>query len=130
MYNDDTIEGSMNIAENNVRRIIREELIRLMEQEEAKPKKLDDLDFKSSDRLEYERWARANGHVSPDVQDTFVSYLLDQNLTSAHDLHDRLCDEMGFNHDSVMASIAARDRSDDSSDPNDVDSIIEEIASL
>lgn len=79
-----------------------------MEQDEAKPKKLDDLDFKSDDRMEYERWARSAGHVSPEVQSTLVSYFLNQNLQNAHDLHQRLCDELGLDHDAVMAAMENR----------------------
>ena len=120
----------MRITENNVRRIIREELLKMMEQSEPEPKKLDDLDFKSDDRLEYERWAKSNGHVSAEVMSTLASYILDQNLVSSHDLHQKLCDELGFDHEDLMAAVAKRDRSDDASDPNDVDSVIEELASL
>ena len=37
----------MKITESNVRKIVREELLRLMEQEDPKPEKLDDLEFYS-----------------------------------------------------------------------------------
>lgn len=98
----------MRISEENVRRLIREELRSLMEQDESKPKKLDDLEFKSADRVEYERWAASHGHVSPEVRSTLASYFLDQNLTTAHDLHKKLCDELGIDHDKLMADIEAR----------------------
>ena len=98
----------MRISEENVRRLIREELRSLMEQDESKPKKLDDLEFKSADRVEYERWAASHRHVSPEVRSTLASYFLDQNLTTAHDLHKKLCDELGIDHDKLMADIEAR----------------------
>lgn len=98
----------MRISEENVRRLIREELRSLMEQDESKPKKLDDLEFKSADRVEYERWAASHGHVSPEVRSTLASYFLDQNLAAAHDLHKKLCDELGIDHDKLMADIEAR----------------------
>lgn len=98
----------MRISETNVRKLIREELRSLMEQDEAKPKKLDDLDFKSDDRVEYERWAASHGHVSPEVRSTLASYILAQDLTQAHDLHQKLCDELGIDHDKLMADVESR----------------------
>ena len=49
----------MQMSESNVRRIVREELIRLMEQEEPKAPSLDDLKFSSEERVAYEQWASA-----------------------------------------------------------------------
>jgi hypothetical protein len=95
----------MKITEENVRKLIREELLALFEQDEAKPKSIDQLEFKSDDRVEYERWAKSNGHVSPEVQSTLVSYFLNQGLENSHDLHEKLCDELGLNHESVMAAM-------------------------
>lgn len=98
----------MKITESNIRKIIRDELFSLMEQEDPKPKKIDDLEFKSPELREYERWSRSHGHVSPEVQGTLVSYILSQGLKDAHALHEKLCDELGLDHDNVMAAVEKR----------------------
>ena len=125
----------MKITENNVRKIIRDELIRLMEQD-AKPLKIDDLEVKSADLVEYERWARSHGHASPEVKSTLVSYLLDQRLQPSHDLHKKLCDELGLDHDEVMAAMERRlpkeedAETEESSRILDLDSVVEQISKL
>ena len=125
----------MKITENNVRKIIREELLRLMEQD-AKPKKLDDLEFKSADLAEYERWTRSHGHASPEVKSTLVSYLLDQGLEGAHDLHKKLCDELGLDHGEVMAAMERRlpkeedPEAEESARILDLDNVVEAISKL
>jgi len=98
----------MKITESNVRKIVREELLRLMEQDEPKPKKLDDLEFASSERLAYEQWANLNRELSTEVQSTMVAYFIDQGLQNSHDLHKKLADELGFDHDKLVAAIESR----------------------
>jgi|TARA_R110001599_G_scaffold97071_3_gene250425 hypothetical protein len=95
----------MKITESKVREIIREELLRLAEQEEPKPQKLDDLDFKSKEHLAYDNWAVSNGYVSSEVRSTLVAYLVDQGLQNSHDLHDKLAKELGFKHDDIMRDL-------------------------
>ncbi len=95
----------MQMSESNVRRIVREELIRLMEQEEPKAPSLDDLKFSSEERVAYEQWASRHGHPSSEVQSVLVDYIVDQKLHNAHDLHKKLCKELGFDHDELMAAV-------------------------
>tara|TARA_B100001094_G_scaffold316335_1_gene357419 strand:- start:2250 stop:2630 length:381 start_codon:yes stop_codon:yes gene_type:complete len=126
----------MKISESNVRKIVREELLRLMEQEEPKAKKLDDLEFKSSERSAYEQWASSNGHISPEVQSVLVSYLIDQGLEKHHDLHDKLAKELGFSHDNIMAALENRlpkeedEETKQSSKILDLERVVEEISKL
>lgn len=98
----------MKITESNVRKIIREELIRLMEQDEGKSPELKDLEFMSDERIAYEEWAARHGHPSTKVQSVLVDYFVDQNLEDDHDLHDKLAKEFGFDHDKIMAGIEGR----------------------
>ena len=98
----------MKITESSIRKVIREELMALMEQEDPKPKKIDDLEFKSPELRVYERWSKSHGHVSTEVQETLVTYILNQGLKDAHALHEKLCDELGLNHDNVMAAVEKR----------------------
>ncbi len=98
----------MKITESNVRKIIREELLRLMEQEDPKPAKLDDLEFASEERVAYETWVKQNRQVSSEVKSTMVDYFIDQGLQDAHDLHQKLADEFGFDHDELMAAMERR----------------------
>ena len=98
----------MKISESNVRRIIWEELLRLMEQDEPEPKKIDDLEFASDERVAYEQWAARNRAVTSLTQSTLVDYFVDQKLEKAHDLHQKLADELGFDHDNIMAAIENR----------------------
>lgn len=124
----------MNISESKIRQIIREELIQqLVEQEEPKAEKLDDLEFKSPERLAYEEWASLNGYVSAEVRSTLVDYLLDQGLEDSHDLHDKLCKELGFKHEDIMNSLGAT--SDDSETEEsekilNLEAAIKELAAL
>lgn len=116
----------MKITESNVRKIIREELMALMEQE----------DPKSAELQEYERWSKSHGHVSPEVQSTLVSYIITQNLQDAHDLHDKLCDELGLDHDNVMAAVEKRlpkeedPEAEESARILDLESVVEAISKL
>ena len=98
----------MKITESNVRKIVREELLRLMEQDDPKPKKLDDLEFASEERVAYEQWVAQNRRVSSEVKSTLVDYFIDQGLEGAHDLHQKLADEFGFEHDELMAAMERR----------------------
>jgi hypothetical protein len=124
----------MNISESKIRQIIREELIQqLVEQEEPKAEKLDDLEFKSAERLAYEEWASLNGAVSVEVRSTLVDYLLDQGLENSHDLHDKLCKEFGFKHEDIMSSLGTT--SDDSETEEsekilNLEAAIKELAAL
>jgi|GEM_PF-3759537 hypothetical protein len=126
----------MKITESNIRKIIRDELFSLMEQEDPKPKKIDDLEFKSPELREYERWSRSHGHVSPEVQGTLVSYILSQGLKDAHALHEKLCDELGLDHDNVMAAVEKRlpkeedDETAGSARILDLEQVVEAIAKL
>jgi len=98
----------MKITESNVRKIVREELLRLMEQEDPKPKKLDDLEFASEERVAYEQWVALNRRVSSEVKSTMVDYFIDQGLQGTHDVHKKLADEFGFDHDDLMAAMERR----------------------
>jgi len=98
----------MKITESNIRKIVREELYRLMEQEDPKPKKLDDLEFASEERATYQLWASQNRAVSPELQSTLVDYFLSQGLQNDHELHKKLATEFGFDHDSLMAAMERR----------------------
>tara|TARA_B100001094_G_C18155313_1_gene786075 strand:- start:1326 stop:1706 length:381 start_codon:yes stop_codon:yes gene_type:complete len=98
----------MKITEDNVRKIIREELLRLMEQDDPKPAKLDDLEFASEERAAYEAWVKQNRQVSSELKSTMVDYFVDQGLQDAHDLHKKLADEFGFDHDELMATMERR----------------------
>jgi len=126
----------MKITESNVRKIIREELLRLMEQDEPKPKKLDDLEFASEERIAYEQWVSLNRLPSSEVQSTMVDYLIDQKLQGATDLHKKLADEFGFNHDELMAKIEGRLPKDEdpsaeqSSKELDLQQVVEAISKL
>ena len=98
----------MKISESNVRRIIREELLRLMEQDEGKSPSLDDLEFMSDERVAYEQWAARHGHTSTKVRSTLVDYFVSQDLENDHDLHKKLAKEFGFEHDDIMADIKGK----------------------
>ena len=98
----------MKITESNVRKIVREELLRLMEQEDPKPKKLDDLEFASEERVAYEQWVALNRLPSSEVRSALVDYFIDQNLQDNHELHKKLADEFGFDHDDLMAAMERR----------------------
>ena len=116
----------MRITESNIRKIIREELMALMEQD----------DPKSAELHEYERWARSHGHASPEVQSTLVSYIIDQDLRDAHDLHEKLCDELGLEHENVMAAVERRlpkeedPEAEESARILDLENVIEAISKL
>ena len=126
----------MKITESNVRKIVREELLRLMEQEDPKPKKLDDLEFSSTARVAYEQWAAANGAVTAETESTMVDYFIDQGLQKDHDLHKKLADEFGFDHDSLMAKMENRlpkeedPETEDSARELDLQQVVEAIAKL
>ena len=98
----------MKITEANVRKIIREELLRLMEQDEGKSPSLNDLEFMSDERVAYEQWASRHGHPSTKIQSVLVDYFVSQNLEGDHDLHKKLSKELGFDHDEVMADIEGK----------------------
>ena len=98
----------MKITEANVRRIVREELLQLMEQSEPKPEKIDDIDFYSEERMAYEKWAKLNRALSTELQSTMVDYFVDQGLQDAHDLHKKLASELGLDHDKLMAAMEKR----------------------
>jgi hypothetical protein len=123
----------MKITESSVRKIIREELLRLIEQEDPKPEKLDDLDFKSSERIAYEDWANLNGYVSSEVRSTLVAYFVDQKLQDSHDLHDKLAKEFGFKHDDIMRDLGTdteESETEESEKILDLQDTIRELASL
>lgn len=123
----------MKITESNVRKIIREELIKLIEQEDPKSPKLDDLDFKSKERAAYESWSVLNGYVSPEVRSTLVSYFIDQGLQDSHDLHDKLAKELGFKHDDIMRDLGTdteESETEESEKILDLQTTIRELASL
>ena len=126
----------MKISENNVRKIIREELLRLMEQDEPKPKKIDDLDFASDERVAYEQWAAQNRAVTSLTQSTLVDYLVDQKLAKDSDLCKKLSDELGFDEASVMAAIEKRlpkeedPETEESARELDLQQVVEAIAKL
>lgn len=103
----------MNISESNVRKIVREELMKLMEQDEAKAPSIDDLDFMSDERAEYERWASRHGHVSAEVRSVFVDYLLANELTSNEDLRKKLSKEIGFDDAAVLDDVMKRQSSEE-----------------
>ena len=109
----------MKITESNVRKIVREELLRLMEQDEAEAPALDDLEFMSDERVAYEQWVKLNRIPSAEVQSVMVDYIVDQNLHADHDLHDKLAKEFGFDHDKIMAAVKGKL-------PADVDASTEE----
>lgn len=98
----------MKITESNVRRIVREELFRLMEQDDPKPEKIDDIGFYSEERMAYEKWAKLNRALSTELQSTMVDYFVDQGLQDAHDLHKKLASELGLDHDNLMAAMEKR----------------------
>ena len=126
----------MKITESNVRRIIREELLRLMEQEDPKPAKLDDLEFASEERVAYETWVKQNRQVSSEVKSTMVDYFIDQGLQDSHDLHQKLADEFGFDHDELMAAMERRlpkeedPETEESARVLDLEKVVEAIAKL
>ena len=99
----------MKLSESKIRTIVREELLRLMEQDEPKAPSLDDLEFMSDERVAYEQWASRHGHPSAEVQSVLADYIVDQRLENAHDLHKKLCKELGFDHDALMARIQVSD---------------------
>lgn len=103
----------MNISESNVRKIVREELLKLMEQDEAKAPSIDDLDFMSDERAEYERWASRHGHVSAEVRSVFVDYLLANGLASNEDLRKKLSKEIGFDDAAVTDDVMKRQTSEE-----------------
>ncbi len=125
----------MKITEGNVRKIIREELLRLMEQEDPKPAKLDDLEFASEERVAYEQWVKLNRLPSSEVRSVMVDYFIDQGLTQAHDLHKKLGDEFGFDHDTMMADMKAKLPQEDSETEEesrelDLQQVVEAISKL
>lgn len=126
----------MKITESNVRKIVRQELLRLMEQEDPKPAKLDDLEFASEERVAYERWATANGVLSSETEGALVDYFVDQDLKDDHDLHQKLADEFGFDHDKLMAKMKGKlpDDEDPSAEESsrelDLQQVVEAIAKL
>lgn len=109
----------MKMTESNVRKIVREELLRMMEQEEPKAPSLDDLEFVSKERVAYETWAAQHGHPSAEVQSVLADYIVDQKLHNAHDLHKKLCKELGFDHDSLMAAVENRLPTETESEPEE-----------
>lgn len=126
----------MKISESNVRKIVRQELLRIMEQEEPKAKNLDDLEFMSSERVAYERWAAANGAVSPEVRSVFVGYLIDQGLEKQEDLHKSLSKEFGFDAAAVSADLEKQLPKDEEAEAAqsakilDLQKVVEEISKL
>jgi len=126
----------MKISESNVRKIVREELLRIMEQEEPKAKSVDDLEFMSKERIAYETWAAQNGVVSPEIKSSLINYLVDQGLEKHHDLHKSLAKELGFSHDDIMASLESRlPKEEDAATTQsnkilDLEKVVEEISKL
>ena len=98
----------MMISEDKVRKIIREELLKLMEQEEPKPPALNDLEFMSDERITYEQWASRHGHSSAEVQSVLVDYIIHQGLQDNHDLHKALAKELGFDHAALGSAILGK----------------------
>ena len=123
----------MKLSESKVRNIVREELLRLMEQEDPKPATLDDLEFMSSERVAYEQWASRHGHPSAEVESVLADYIVDQNLENAHDLHKKLCKELGFDHGDLMARIEVDDadaETDEDTRELDLARVVEAISKL
>lgn len=126
----------MKLSESNVRRIVREELLRLMEQEEPKAPSLDDLEFASKERVAYEQWANLHGHPSAEVQSVLADYIVDQKLHDSHDLHKKLCKELGFDHDELMAAVQGKLSAETDSDTEesvrqlDLDQVMEALQKL
>lgn len=123
----------MKLSESKVREIVREELMRLMEQDEPKPPSLDDLEFMSDERVAYEKWAASHGHPSAEVQSVLADYIVDQKLENAHDLHKKLCKELGFDHDALMARIGVSDpdeEADEDARELDLARVVEAISNL
>ena len=123
----------MKLSESRVRKIVREELLRLMEQEAPKPASLDDLEFMSNERVAYEEWARRHGHPSAEVESVLADYIVDQKLENSHDLHKKLCKELGFDHDALMARIGSSDsdaESDEDARELDLARVVEAISNL
>ena len=104
----------MKITEGKVREIIREELLRLAEQEDQKPAKLDDLEFMSAERATYESWATLHGYISSEIRSTLVAYFVDQGLQDSHELHKTLAKELGFKHEDIMNDIGVDDETTES----------------
>lgn len=126
----------MKMTESNVRRLVREELIRLMEQEDPKAPSLDDLEFMSDERVAYEQWASRHGHPSAEVQSVLADYIVDQKLESSHDLHKKLCKELGFDHGDLMAAVErklptdAEAETEESARRLDIQQVVEAISNL
>lgn len=104
-----------------------------MEQEDPKPATLDDLEFMSSERVAYEQWASRHGHPSAEVESVLADYIVDQNLENAHDLHKKLCKELGFDHGDLMARIEVDDadaETDEDTRELDLARVVEAISKL
>ena len=123
----------MKITEDNVRRIIREELLRLMEQEDPKAPSIDDLDFMSGERADYETWAHLNRYTTTSVRSTLVDYIVQNELQGNEDLRKSLSKELGFDDSAVEKDIQAKSHSD-SDDENarelDLAQVVEAISRL
>jgi hypothetical protein len=120
----------MKITESGIRRIVREEILRLAEQEDPKPAKLDDLEFRSAERAAYESWASLNGHVSSEIRSTLVAYFIDQGLQDSHELHKTLAKELGFKHEDIMNDIGVDDETIESEKILNLERKIRALSSL
>lgn len=124
----------MKISEDKVRQIIREELIRLAEQDAPKSPSMNDLEFMSDDRIAYEQWAKLNGYETTEVESVLISYITDQNLESNHDLHKKLAKELGFSHADMMDKIKDDSKVDRDTKQNekilDIAQVIEAISKI
>ena len=124
----------MKISEDKVRQIIREELIRLAEQDDPKSPSMNDLEFMSDDRIAYEQWAKLNGHETTEVESVLIDYIVDQSLESNHDLHKKLAKEFGFSHADMMDKIEGDPREDRDTRQSekilDLEQVIEAISKI
>ena len=124
----------MRLTESKIRQIIREELLRLSEQNDPKSPSMDDLEFMSDDRIAYEQWANLNGKSSTEVQSVFIDYIADQNLESNEDLQKKLAKELGFDYAAVSAAIKGESKADDSTNQNlkilDLEQVVEAISKI
>ena len=102
----------MMISEDNVRKIIREELIRLMEQDEGKSPSLNDLEFMSDERVDLERWASRHGHMTTKVMSVLIDYLVHQKLEGAKELQKKLAKELGFDQKDIDAALEGKLRNE------------------
>ena len=89
----------MKITEKQLRRLIREQMMKPRLRESHPRAVVDDA------MVDYEMWVEEKGHITASSSSVMATYILDKGIEDDHELHKVLADAFKIGHDDVMREV-------------------------